>query len=193
MEWYLAPLGNTAQRTPFPSAAPSELLSGSVIFWQQRLTALPLCSGLSSPLSGLLRSFPAGVCGTDRWQINDNGERLPQWETPRNAAVDSVLTSACLHLGCVNKDVTMRGSVFWHFSGYGCFFFVYTDGKWNTHTHTHTRTTNPPMGQAHKLDLLLALTHFNMVSLERDAASTGTHPFLLSRSDTHTHDWLALI
>lgn len=88
MKWN-APLGNTARRKPFPSAAPSELLSGSVIFWQRRLTALPLRSGPSSPLSGLLRSFPAGVCGTDRWQINDNSERLPQWETPRNAAIDS--------------------------------------------------------------------------------------------------------
>lgn len=40
----------------------------------------------------------------------------------------------------------------------------------------------------HKLDLLLALTQFNMVSLERDKASTRTHLSFLTRSSEHSFD-----
>ena len=67
--------------------------------------------------------------------------------------------------------------------------FIEADGRRSLCTLPPLRH-HPAVKEPHKLDFLLKQTRFTIGSLERDAASTGTHLFLLALQWTQLIDWL---
>lgn len=146
-------------------------------------------------LSGLLRSLPPGMCGMDDKQ---HSEGIPHWDTAWSLLSFhlrvSTNMSACLDLYCLrlalNKHIKSR-ELCWNYSINCCFSFRRFEDEPLPTPLPPTARPPPPVGQAHKLDLLLALTQFNTVSLETDTASTRTRlSFPHALQWTQPIDWL---
>lgn len=193
-------------------------MGGSVIFqcWLGRRWLTELLSDSSSSLSGLLRSCPPGMRGMDDKQ---RSQGIPHWETAWRLlsfclGVDtntSLCLDLCIWLACclclvLNKHIKWK-ELCWNYSRRSstvvCYSYkekpaVFDWGWWKMNPCTlptppsRSRRSRPPrpVGQAHKLDLLLELTHFNTGSLERDSASTISSLFLLLLQWTQLMGWL---
>lgn len=178
-------------------------MGGSVIFqcWggRRRLTGL-----LSDSSSFSLRSaaFISPGSAWDGWQTTKSGH--PSQGDSLEAAVvlsecvcvcvsGSVCIRVCCRLFVLNKHIKCGGIILklQTASSYlqrkaCCFWLMPMEDEPPAHSHPPTSWPPSPVGHAHKLDLLLELTHFNMGSLERDAASTGIHLFLCPHAPVNT-------